>query len=51
MADDIHLDHAETIRVFGDVDTINGLEFIVSGSEARISDQWRKVSHRLGIFM
>ena len=40
--DDIHLNRVKTIRVVGDVDTINGLEFIVPDSEARISDQWKR---------
>ena len=39
LADDIFLDRLETIRVVGgDGGTVNGLEFIVPNSEARITD-------------
>ena len=42
LASDIFLDCLETIRVTGgDSGTINGLEFIVPSSEARITDHWR----------
>ena len=42
LADDIFLDRLETIRVVdGDSGTVNGLEFIVPNSEARIIDHWR----------
>ena len=42
LADDIRLDRAETIKVFGEDDTIMGLSFLVPCEEARINDQWRK---------
>ena len=51
LADDIHLDRVNTIKVVGNGDTINGLEFIVPDNEAWISDRWRRGSHKLGIFM
>ena len=39
LAGDIFLDHLETIRVIGgEGGTVNGLEFIVSSNEARITD-------------
>ena len=42
LASDIFLDCLETIRVTGgDSGTINGLEFIVPSTEARITDHWR----------
>ena len=39
LADDIHLDRVKTIKVVSDVDTINGLEFIVLDGETQINDQ------------
>ena len=39
LADDIRLDRAEIIKVVGEESTVNGLEFIVLGDEAWISDQ------------
>ena len=42
LADDIGLNHVETIKAIGDVDTINGLEFIVPDDEVQISDQWMR---------
>ena len=41
LADGIRLDHIETIKVIGEEGIRNGLEFMVPGNEARISDQWR----------
>ena len=42
LAGDIFLDLLETIRVAsGDGGTVNGLEFIVPSSKARITDHWR----------
>ena len=42
LADDICFDHVETIKVVGEEGTVNGLQFIVSGEEAQICDQWRR---------
>ena len=42
LADDIHLDRAETIKVVGEEGTINGLQFSVPDEKAWISDQWRR---------
>ena len=42
LADDIFLDWVETIKVAGDEGVQNGLEFLVPGNDARISDQWRR---------
>ena len=39
LADDIRLDCAETIKVFGEDDTVMGLLFLVPDEKARISDQ------------
>ena len=42
LANDIFLDRLETIRVAGgDGGIVNGLEFIVPNSEAKITDHWR----------
>ena len=41
MADGIRLDHIETIKVIGEEGIRNGLEFMVPGNEAQLSDQWR----------
>ena len=38
FADDIRLDREENIKVFGENGTLMGLEFIVLGGEACISD-------------
>ena len=43
FADDTRLDRKENIKVFGENGTLMGLEFIVPGEEARISDSWRKI--------
>ena len=51
LADDIHSNRAETIKVVDEKGTVNGLQFIVYGEEALISDQWRKGNHKSGIFM
>ena len=41
LAGDIFLDRLETIKVVGgDGGTVNGLEFIVPNSEARITNHW-----------
>ena len=50
LADDICLDRAETIKVIGEEGTINGLEFIVSGDEAWISDRWKRGESQIGHF-
>ena len=43
LVGDIFLDRLETIRVVGgEGGTVNGLEFIVSSSEARITDHIRE---------
>ena len=42
LADDIFLDWVETIKVAGDEGVRNGLEFLVPGNDARISDQWKR---------
>ena len=39
LADDIHLNHVETIKVAGEGGTRNGLEFIVLGNKAQINDR------------
>ena len=38
LADNICLDRVETIKVVGEDGARNGLEFIVPGSDAQISD-------------
>ena len=50
LANDIHLDRAETIKVVVEDGIVNRLQFSVPNEEARISDQWRRRNHRLGIF-
>ena len=42
FTDDIRLDCKESIKAFGENGTLIGLEFIVPGGEACISDSWRK---------
>ena len=52
LASDIFLDRLETITVVGEEGIRNGLEFTVSSSNARISDQWRgRGTLRLVTFM
>ena len=38
LVDDIRLDRTETIKVFGESDTLMGLSFSVPDGEARIND-------------
>ena len=51
LAKDIRLDRTETIKVVDEEGTVNGLQFIVPNEEAWISDQWKRGSRRLDIFM
>ena len=50
LVDGIHLDRIETIRVVGEEGFRNGLQFMVLGNEAHISDQWKSGESQTGHF-
>ena len=51
LTDDIRLDRIEILKVVGEDDIVNGLQFSIPSEDVRINDQWRRGSRRLGIFM
>ena len=51
FTNDIRLDRAKTIKIFGEDGTVMGLPFSIPSKEALISDQWRRGELEIDIFM